>query len=240
MIGFLYIGINITALKWILPISFFSVATRKFIYFLFLFLEPHPQHVEVPSPAVESELQLPAYTTATATSASCIRGLHHSFRQPWILNPLNEARDWNRILMDTRRVCYCWTTMGTPATSNFKTTCGFVLYCFYTFPEGSLVTLPVNTPWPLRWPPMTGQGPGRGVGGRKNHRLRQSTSSVYEIPGPSQHLHLPIPAPNTGRWVLIPEKEEQHFGASNPRSGEPVWPVCLLPEEQNLSGYLQG
>ena len=33
--------------------------------------------------------------------------LHHSSRQCWILNPVNEPGDRTRVLMDPRRVCYC-------------------------------------------------------------------------------------------------------------------------------------
>ena len=52
-------------------------------------------------PQVKSELQLPAYTTVPATpDPSYICDLHHSSRQCWILNVLNEARDPTRILMD--------------------------------------------------------------------------------------------------------------------------------------------
>jgi len=48
---------------------------------------------------VQSKLQLLAYTTATATPYSNpVCDLH------WILNPLNEARDGTRILMDTSRI----------------------------------------------------------------------------------------------------------------------------------------
>ena len=50
---------------------------------------------------VESELQLLAYTTATATlNLSHIFKLCHSLWQPWILNPLSEARDRTCILME--------------------------------------------------------------------------------------------------------------------------------------------
>ena len=43
---------------------------------------------------VESELQLLACTTATAIlDLSCILDLYPSLRQPWILNPLSEARN---------------------------------------------------------------------------------------------------------------------------------------------------
>ena len=55
-------------------------------------------------------------------------GLHHShsnkgskprlytLQQHWILNPLSEPRDRTHILMDTSRLHYHWTTMGTPST----------------------------------------------------------------------------------------------------------------------------
>ena len=67
--------------------------------------------MEVPRLGVESELQLPAYAAATATwDPSYV--YDHSW-QRWILNPLSEARDQTRILMDTSWVCSCCTTMGT-------------------------------------------------------------------------------------------------------------------------------
>ena len=58
--------------------------------------------MEVPRQVAESELQLLAYTTATATqdpSYTC--DLHSG-----ILNPLSEARDQARVLMDTSWVHY--------------------------------------------------------------------------------------------------------------------------------------
>ena len=62
--------------------------------------------MEFPRLGVESELQLLAYPTATATQdLSCVCNLHHSSWQRLILNPVSEARDWTRILMDTSRVC---------------------------------------------------------------------------------------------------------------------------------------
>ena len=62
-------------------------------------------HLEFPRPGVESELQLPAYATATATQdLSHICDLHHSSWQCQILNPLSQARDRTRILMDPSQV----------------------------------------------------------------------------------------------------------------------------------------
>ena len=64
--------------------------------------------MEPPRLEVKSELQLLAYTTATAMpDPSCVYDLHRSSWQWWILNPLSEARDQNRIFMDTSRAHYC-------------------------------------------------------------------------------------------------------------------------------------
>ena len=61
--------------------------------------------MEVPRLGVKSELQLPAHATAIAMPGlSYVFNLHCSFRQCWILNPLSEARDGTRILMDTSLV----------------------------------------------------------------------------------------------------------------------------------------
>ena len=79
-----------------------------FHFVLFFFLGPHLQPMEVPRPGVESEPQLPACATAEAAQdLSPICNLHHSSRQHWIHNPLSEARDQTRILMDTSWVRYC-------------------------------------------------------------------------------------------------------------------------------------
>ena len=63
--------------------------------------------MEVPRLEVKSssELQLLAYATATATpGARHICNLCLNSRQCWILNPLNEAKDLIRILIDTSQV----------------------------------------------------------------------------------------------------------------------------------------
>ena len=61
--------------------------------------------MEVPRLGVESELQLPAYTTATAMpDLSHIYDLHRISQQCVILNPLGEAEDKTRILMDASQV----------------------------------------------------------------------------------------------------------------------------------------
>ena len=75
-----------------------------FLCVSFVFLGLHLQHMEVPRLGVESELKLPAYTTATATrDLSRAYDLHHSSRQCQN-NPLSEARDRTRVLMDASQV----------------------------------------------------------------------------------------------------------------------------------------
>ena len=86
-----------------------------FIYFCFLGL--YQQHMDVPRLGVKSRLQLQAYTTATATAMQNLShtcNLHHSSQQPWILNPLNEAKikpasPWILVQFITH-----WATTGTP------------------------------------------------------------------------------------------------------------------------------
>ena len=57
--------------------------------------------MEVPRLGVESELQLPAYDTASATpNLSRVCDLHHSSQQCQIINPLNEARNGTRTLVE--------------------------------------------------------------------------------------------------------------------------------------------
>ena len=77
--------------------------------------------MEVPRLGVESELQLPAYTTATAMldpSHAC--DLQRSSWQLRILDPLSKARDRTCVLIDPRRVHYCWATVGTLQVTNFE------------------------------------------------------------------------------------------------------------------------
>ena len=58
--------------------------------------------MEIPRLGVEMELQLLTRTAATPMpDPSCIFHLHHSLQQHQILNPVREARDQTRILMDT-------------------------------------------------------------------------------------------------------------------------------------------
>ena len=45
---------------------------------------------------------------------SCICDLHHSLWQCWIPDPLNEARDWSHILMDTSWIHFHCATVGAP------------------------------------------------------------------------------------------------------------------------------
>ena len=63
--------------------------------------------MEVQSLGVESELQLPVYTRdTTMPDPNNIYNLHHhSSRQCQIPNPLSEARDPTRVLMDPSQFC---------------------------------------------------------------------------------------------------------------------------------------
>ena len=81
---------------------------KKIFFFFFNFLGPLMLHMEVPRIGVESELQLLAYTTATAMQdPGCICNLHHSSWQchSHIPDPVSNARDWTRVLIDTSQVC---------------------------------------------------------------------------------------------------------------------------------------
>ena len=61
-----------------------------------------------------------AYITAVATlDPSCISNLHCSFQHHRIFNPLSEARDGTRILVDSRWICFCCATTGTPRPLSF-------------------------------------------------------------------------------------------------------------------------
>ena len=82
---------------------------------MFVFLGPHPWHMAIPRLGIWLELQLLVCAAATAMlDLRYVSDLHHSSWQHRILNPLNEARDWPFILMDTSQVCYYWATRGTP------------------------------------------------------------------------------------------------------------------------------
>ena len=79
------------------------------IFWLLFFLGLHLQHVEIPRLGVKWELQLPSYTTSTAMwdqSHIC----NNSSLQCWILNPLREARDGSRILVDASQMHFCCAT----------------------------------------------------------------------------------------------------------------------------------
>ena len=99
------------------PCHMFALLFKILLIYLFCFLGPHQGHMEVPSLGVQLE-QLPAYATAMATQdPSCICDLHHSSQQCRIPLPLSKARDQTHILMNTRRIRFHYTTMGTPCFS---------------------------------------------------------------------------------------------------------------------------
>lgn len=79
-----------------------STPLTMFIFIIFSFLGPHLQDMEVPGLRVQLELQLQDTATTTATrDQNHICDLCRSFRQCWILNPLNGARDGTCILTET-------------------------------------------------------------------------------------------------------------------------------------------
>ena len=92
-----------------------------FLFVFFPFLGPLLQHMEVPRPGVELELLLQAYAKATAMrDPSHVCNLHHSSGPLQIPGPMSEARDRICILMDTNRIHFHCTTVGTPTQVNFS------------------------------------------------------------------------------------------------------------------------
>ena len=89
-------------------------------FYIYIYINnsgPHPWHVENPRLGVKSEIQLLAYTTATATAMrdpSRVCDLHHSSRQCQMADPLSEARDQTRFLMDTSQIHFRCATTGMP------------------------------------------------------------------------------------------------------------------------------
>ena len=75
--------------------------------------------MEVPRLGGESEPQLLAYSTATVMpDSSHICNLHHCSWHRQTLNPLNEARDWTQVLMDTSQGHFHWAAMATAKPHN--------------------------------------------------------------------------------------------------------------------------
>ena len=75
-------------------------------HFFFLFAALQLLH-RMEDPRLGVRDAAPGLRTATAMpDLSLVSDLQHSLRQCQILNPLSEARDRTRILMDTSRVCY--------------------------------------------------------------------------------------------------------------------------------------
>ena len=79
-----------------------NVTTPYLCGFVVFFLGPPLVHMEISRLGAEWGLHLPAYPTDPARpdpSQTC--DLSCRFWQCWILNPLSEARDGTRLLMDT-------------------------------------------------------------------------------------------------------------------------------------------
>ena len=95
-----------------------------FVHFLGAFWGHTCDIMEVPRLRVESKLQLPAYTTATAMrDLSQVRNLHHSSWQCWFTNSLSKASGGTHIFMDTSRIHFHCTAIGTLVSSSV----GFLL-----------------------------------------------------------------------------------------------------------------
>ena len=71
------------------------------LFVCFVFLGLHLKHMEVSRLGVELELPLLAYATATS-DPSHVCNLHHSSHR--ILNPLSEARNRTRVLIDASQI----------------------------------------------------------------------------------------------------------------------------------------
>ena len=79
----------------------------KYSFFFFFFRATPTTYGSSQARGAASELQLPAYTTVTATwDLIHVCNLHHSSGQRKILNPLSEARDQTRVVMDMSWVHY--------------------------------------------------------------------------------------------------------------------------------------
>ena len=95
--------------------STYRTQEATFLFLFFHFLGPHLRYMEVPRQGVESVLQPMTYTIATATAGpSLVCELHHSSRQPQILNPLSKVRDQSCVLMDPSQIRFHCAMMGTP------------------------------------------------------------------------------------------------------------------------------
>ena len=111
-------GASIHGRAWVAPgwrlTRHFCVCVSFFFFFFFGSFRAAPVAYGSSQARGQLELQLQAYTTATAMpDPSRVCDLHHS---SWcrILNPLNEARYWPRVLRGTSQIHYHWATMATP------------------------------------------------------------------------------------------------------------------------------
>ena len=106
----------------------------------------HLWYVEVPRLGVQSKLQLQTYSTATATQ-DLSRDLHHSSQQHWILNPMREARDQTRNLLDTSPAHFHCATTGTPGGAVFLSHKGPALTAMVLWAQTKHLTGHQEWPW---------------------------------------------------------------------------------------------
>ena len=89
-------------------------------FFFFFFLVPYPRHTEVPRLSWITAVATGQHHSTAMRALSHICDLHHSSWKRWILNPLSKARDRTCTLMDTRRIRFHCSTMGTPGIKILK------------------------------------------------------------------------------------------------------------------------
>ena len=90
----------------VIKLYIFNSSSSFLSFFFSVFLGPHPWHMEVPRIGVQLELLPLAYATDTAMQdLSHVCNLPNSSQQCRILNPLKEARDRTRDLLDASWVC---------------------------------------------------------------------------------------------------------------------------------------
>ena len=95
-----------------------NISAKKLLFFFLLF------RTEPAAYGGSQDRGLIATTAITTWDPSQVWDLHHSWRQCWIPNPLDEARDQTCILMDTSQIHFRCATVGTPYFLSFNWTCG--------------------------------------------------------------------------------------------------------------------
>ena len=106
-------------IKWILFIIWLQwlVILIFILFYVLIFLLFRATGVAYGSSQARGRMAATAaglYHNQATPDPSCVWDLHNSSGQGQILNPLREARDQTRILIDTSWVRFHWAAMGTP------------------------------------------------------------------------------------------------------------------------------